>query len=394
MAGMRYLFRTFSLRAFSAFFAVVLAIPLSWKGLTGFYTWLSPFVMLNSVLALKSFVLLNIVAGLVLLIVIFRKKWFCIHLCPVGWGCDKISGLSQRKVIKYKRLPDIGKWLAIISLAASVIGFPLFVILDPLALFNGFFTIFSGHFNLYVLISAAGLPLILIINLFLPGIWCSKLCPLGGFQSVISELRALAGRLSGGKKQEPAKSDTGRRYFVMSGIGLLAGATIPKFLKPRANRIIRPPAAVDQVLFNSLCCRCGNCNKACPTGIIIPHTDFDNILSWMTPEISFKEGYCLETCNLCSQVCPTGAITLFSPKAKSQLFMGTARIHLENCLLLKNKECVRCKESCKYEAIKFDAEGNILNVRPVADITKCVGCGACAVICPVGCIEICPVHPE
>jgi len=127
---------------------------------------------------------------------------------------------------------------------------------------------------------------------------------------VISELQALPGRLPGGKKQEPAKGDTGRRYFVMSGIGLLAGA-----------------------------------------------------------------------------------ITLFSPESKSQLFMGTARIHLENCLLLKNKECVRCKESCKYEAIKFVEEGNILNVLPVADSPKCVGCGACAVVCPVGCFEIYPIHP-
>jgi formate hydrogenlyase subunit 6/NADH:ubiquinone oxidoreductase subunit I len=112
----------------------------------------------------------------------------------------------------------------------------------------------------------------------------------------------------------------------------------------------------------------------------------------MTPEISFKEGYCLETCNLCSRVCPTGAITLFSVKAKSQLFIGTAKIHLDNCLLLNNKECVRCKESCKYEAIKFVAEENIFKVVPVADITKCVGCGACSVICPVSCIEIYPFH--
>ena len=390
---MKFIFRSSNLRAFSAFLAVVLAIPLSWKGLTGFFAWLSPFIMLNSILALKSFVLLNIVAIPVLLFVLFRKRWFCLHLCPVGWGCDKVSGLSRRKVFKYKRLPDISKWLAVVSLAASVVGFPLLVIFDPLAIFNGFFTVFSGHINLYVLISAAGLPLILIINLFLPGIWCTKLCPLGGLQSVIFDLKALLDRLISNKKPESATSNSGRRYFVMSGLGLLAGATIPGFLKTNADRMIRPPAAAEPVLFNSLCCRCGNCNKACPTGIIIPHTDFDNILAWMTPEISFKEGYCLETCNLCSQVCPTGAITLFSVKAKSQLFMGTAKIDLGNCLLLKNKECVKCKESCKYQAIKFIAEGNILNVVPVADTTKCVGCGACAVVCPASCIEIYPVHP-
>jgi ferredoxin-type protein NapF len=389
---MKNIFRSSNLRAFSSLLAVVLAIPLSWKGLTGFYAWLSPFIMLNSVFSLKSFVWLNIVAILVLLFVFFRKNWFCIYICPVGWGCDKVSGLNQRKVFKYKRLPYIGKWLAIISLTASLVGFPLFVILDPLAIFNGFFTIFSGKLSLLVLISVAGLPLLLMINLILPGIWCMKLCPLGGFQLVISDLKARLNRLINNKKPKSAISDTGRRYFVMSGIGLLAGATIPRFLKPSADRMIRPPASAEPVLFNSLCCRCGNCNKACPTGIIIHHTEFDNILAWMTPEISFKEGYCLETCNLCSQVCPTGAITLFSVNAKSQLFIGTAKIQLENCLLLNNKECVRCKESCKYEAIKFVEEENILTVVPVADITKCVGCGACSVICPTVCIEIYPIH--
>ena len=377
---MKNILRISNLRVFSTLLAVLLVIPVSWKGLTGFYTWLSPFIMVNSVLALKSFVWLNIVAFLVLLFVLFSKRWFCYHLCPVGWSCDMVSGLNQRKTFTYKRLPDIGKWLAILSLAAAIVGFPLFIIFDPLAIFNGFFTIFSGKLNLVAIISFSGLPLLLIIHLFFPDVWCTKLCPLGGFQLVIAEL----------KKPESSTSNSGRRYFLMSGIGLLAGVTIPRFLKPSAVPIIRPPAAVEPTLFNSLCCRCGNCSKVCPTGIITPHTDPGNILGWMTPEITFKDGYCLETCNLCSRVCPTGAITLFSVEAKSQLFMGRAEVHLENCLLLNNTECVKCKESCKYEAIEFVAEDSFLNVIPVVDTRKCVGCGACAVICPESCIVINP----
>jgi ferredoxin len=392
MAWMKSIFRFFSLRGFSSLLALILAIPVSWNGLTGFYTWLSPFIMLNSIFTLKSFVWLNLVALPVLLFILFRKRWFCYNLCPVGWSCDRVSSLNRDKSFTYKRIPYIGKWMAILSLSAALVGVPLFILIDPMAIFNGFFAIFSGKLTIAAIISLSGFPLLLIIHLFLPGIWCARLCPLGGLQLVFADIKAALSRLFGKNSRETPAVDTGRRYFLMSGIGLLAGVTIPEVLKPSSELVIRPPAAVEPVLFNSLCCRCGNCSKACPTEIILPNTDFNNILAWMTPKISFKSGYCLETCNLCSRVCPGGSITLFSVKAKGQLFMGTAEVHLENCLLLNNRECVRCRESCKFDAIEFVAEENILNVTPAVNIKKCVGCGACEVICPAGCIIIKPPH--
>jgi ferredoxin len=387
---MRNILRSEKVRPISAIFAVALAIPFSLNILTGFYSWFSPYILLNSIFSLKSFVGLNLVASLILLAVLLRKRWFCRFMCPVGWGCDIVSALSRHKSLSYGRFPDIGKWLAILSLSAAIVGFPLFIIFDPLAFFNGYFTIFSGKLSLIMIISLSCLPVLFFIHLFLPGIWCAKLCPLGGLQLTISELKTRLELLLAREDPESESKDSGRRYFLMSGLGLLAGASIPRFLKPSQERLIRPPAAVEPVLFNTLCCRCGSCTKVCPTDIIIPHTDFNNVLSWMTPELIFKSGYCLETCNLCSKVCPSGAITLFSAGAKSQLFIGSAEVHLENCLLANNKECVKCKESCKYDAITFVSEKNILKVTPVVDIKKCVGCGACSVICPAACIVIKP----
>jgi ferredoxin-type protein NapF len=388
---MRKIFRLENVRPLSALLAVALAIPVSLGLFTGFSAWFSPYIMLNSVFSLKSLVGLNLVALLFLGVILFRKRFFCRYLCPVGWGCDKVSSFSRNKQFSYQRLPDIGRWIGVISLSSAIVGFPLFIIFDPLAIFNGFFSVFSAKLTLIASLSLAGLPLLLLIHLFFPGLWCAKLCPLGGLQLVLADLKTKAGHFLLREKHEAPSDDSGRRYFLMSGVGLMAGAVIPRFLKPLAPRSIRPPAAVEQSLFNTLCCRCGNCSKACPTGIIVPQTDFNNILSWMTPEIIFKSGYCLETCNLCSRVCPTGAITLFSVKAKNQLFIGSAAVHLENCLLANNKECVKCKESCKYDAIAFVAEDNILKVKPVVDMKKCVGCGACSVVCPAGCILIKPI---
>jgi ferredoxin-type protein NapF len=384
---MRIHFRMISLRAISAFVALLLAIPFTW-GYTGFYTWLSPFILLNSVFTLKTFVWLNSFAFLIILFVLFRKRWFCKKLCPAGWSCDRISDLSPRKKSVYNGFPDVGKWLAVLSLSAAIVGFPLFLILDPLAIFNGFFTIISGEFNIIAILSFSGFIVLLIIHLFFPGIWCSKLCPLGGLQLVLYDLKIRLKKLFQRNNPESPDNNSGRRYFLMTGMGLLAGVAIPRLIKPSENNTIRPPASVEPVLYNSLCCRCGNCIKACPTGILKPFTGSGDILAWLTPEIVFKSGYCLENCNLCSRVCPSGAILLFSPEAKRQLFIGTAEIRLENCLLKNNSECVKCKESCKYEAIEFVAGANILNTVPVIDKTKCVGCGACEVICPTECIKI------
>jgi ferredoxin-type protein NapF len=390
MAGMKNVFRLSNLRFLSFLIAVFLSMPFTWRGLTGFYNWFSPFIMLNSLLVLKSFVWLNIISILILIIATYRKRWFCHHLCPVGWSCDQISRLSNKDKFRAGRLPDISRWTAIISLAAAIVGVPLLIIADPMAIFNGFFTLFSGKLSLASVISLALFPLLLLLHLYYPGIWCNKLCPLGGLQLLISDIKTLAIRLFNREEKEAIVTDPARRYFVMSGVGLLAGLFIPRILKPSDEVYIRPPASVDNELFNSLCCRCGSCNKVCPTGIIKPQTDMNNLLGWMTPVVTFRNGYCLETCNLCSRVCPSGAITLFDTDAKQQLFMGTAKVNISNCLLAMNRECVKCKESCKYNALEFKASENILYAIPVISITKCVGCGACEVVCPQSCIEIKP----
>ncbi len=390
---MKNIFTSSGIRAFSALLAVMLALPFSWKGLTGVYAWLSPFIMLNSVFTLKSYVWLNLTALAVLLFVLFRKRWFCQHLCPVGWGCDLVSGLNKRNTYTYKGLPEIGKWLAVLSLTAALAGFPLLIIFDPLAIFHGFFTIFPGSVPFIAVVSLLGLPVLLGIHLIFPRIWCNKLCPLGGLQLVMADAKTLLDRLVCRKKPEVLPHKSGRRYFLMSGMGFLAGISIPGFLRPSSGIGIRPPAAVNPSLFGYLCCRCGNCSKVCPTRIITPQTDPGNIVNWMTPEISFRSGYCLETCNLCSRVCPSGAITLFGIEAKKQLFMGTAEIQLKDCLLLHNKECVRCRESCKYDALVFVADHSVLQGTPAVYTDKCVGCGACEVICPTGCITVRPL-PE
>jgi len=377
------------IRLLSTIVAIVLTLPLGWKGLTGLYSWLSPFITLNSVFLLKSVVWLNILGFLILIVAFFRKRWFCKYLCPMGFGCDVVSSLSRRKKTYLRKIPQIGRWLALLSIFAAITGVPLFILLDPMAIFNGFFGLFSNQISAAVFLSSMGLPVLLTIHLFLPGVWCAKICPLGGLFDEITRLKRVLTHPEKLSFHKTAEESGGRRIFIAGGAGLLAGFLIPKWIQTDKALFFRPPASVSGQIFNTLCIRCGNCIKSCPTQIIIQHTSVDNITTWMTPEVSFTSGgYCLENCNRCGNVCPTGAISPFTIEAKKELFIGSVKINLENCLLIKNTECDRCKAVCHYKAIDIVPSSQPLLMNPVVDKNKCVGCGACAAICPPETIEM------
>ncbi len=383
-------FRKVGWRGLSTLVAIVFSTTLLIPSLTGLYTWLSPFLMLNSVLALKSLVWLNGAGCVILIISFFRKRWFCRYLCPTGLGCDLVSAKAGKRGIPVQKIPKIGRWLAFISLGSALMGFPLLIWLDPMSIFNGFFAVFSDNISIPTLLSLSGLPLLLMLHWFFPNLWCTKLCPLGGLQDELYELKNIPSILKPGRQDKAKTQAEGRRLFLASGIGILSGVILPGWVKAAPAKWLRPPGSAPYGLFNLLCTRCGSCIKACPSQILIHHKGKEDILAWMTPEISFEnQGYCQANCNLCSRVCPGGAITLFTIEAKTQLSIGLAEIrNPENCLLARRTECDRCKAACPYHAIEISPSPVTGLLRPVVDKTRCTGCGACAAICPPVIIRI------
>lgn len=63
------------------------------------------------------------------------------------------------------------------------------------------------------------------------------------------------------------------------------------------------------------------------------------------------------------------------------------------CLAVQRIECRVCSEHCKVGAIRFRlAVGQAAN--PSIDAASCTACGACALACPAGAIEIEPSGME
>ena len=138
---------------------------------------LSPFLGLTSALAART-------AGIALLLalpmtglILWRRRFFCRFLCPVGWvseTCGKISPQSWRG---YMRLPRLGQGVALFTLGGALVACPLFLFLDPLALFAG--AAGAKAYWAYGLCFAS----VLLISLLFPGLWCARLCPLGACQT-------------------------------------------------------------------------------------------------------------------------------------------------------------------------------------------------------------------
>ncbi|HOO98266.1 MAG TPA: 4Fe-4S binding protein [Bacteroidales bacterium] len=361
---------------------ILFALPLHWGILTGITNWLSPYIALNSILALRSLVFLNIIGLSVLAAFWFRKNFFCRYLCPAGAVLDHVpSPARSRKKFSLRKVPRIGKWLVVMSLAGAAFGLPLFIYLDPLAIFHTFFSAFVQTTALAVAGSMAGLAGLLVLQYFMPGLWCFRLCPLGGLQMLVTDIRLFAAR----KLRRKQKTDLGRRLFIGSVAGAIIARVIPSALAGKEN-IIHPPASLEQGKMAMVCTRCGNCLKSCPTRIL--KEDIRFTAGFLTPVVIFEDGYCLETCNKCGIVCPSGAITPFDPGAKKGIRMGLAVVRSDDCLLSTLKECDRCRAACPYNAVEIAMNQTSGLMLPAISERLCVGCGACKVICPVSCIDV------
>ena len=150
---------------------------------------------------------------------------------------------------------------------------------------------------------------------------------------------------------------------------------------------IIPPGASDLKHFSSHCTACHLCVSKCPTNILTPSTTQLGLSGFLQPVVEFDHGFCNYDCSICTQVCPTGALTkLKTVEEKHLIQIGRVVFVRENCVVnTQETNCGACAEHCPTGAVKMIPYGEpkkALTI-PETDADLCVGCGACEYICPV-----------
>ncbi len=368
--------------------AVVLVWPLlPWAIAPRFFQQISPFVALSSSIAARSVGVGAILALIVAVASSFKKRWFCLYLCPTGFLLENTSRIGLRKTRWWGKLPPVGRYVAILTLVGAVAGYPVLMWMDPLCIFSSPFAMNRATNPITVILVSLGLGVLVAATFVFGMAWCVRICPLSGFQDMLFYARkALWTKLKSSARSQ--KSPEARRaFFAGAGGALLAlGARRLGAARYRkSDTLLRPPGAVPEDRFAGLCIRCNNCVHACPTKIISPDTGHEGGLAGFgAPIIRFDRDYkyCLETCDACTQVCPTGALTALPLEQKNKYIIGEALVDNNICLTaLGKKECDACELACPYDAVKITwDEAQYISYPVVND--KCVGCGACEVVCP------------
>ncbi len=198
---------------------------------------MSPHVAVSSAVSLRFASMLFLLSAPMLIVMTLRHRFWCRHLCPVGLiteTCGKLRrerkvGNEGRGIGRRIRVPfSTGRFLALASLGGAVVGYPLFLWMDPLALFSGFFN--------FSLASVAGLAIVMLISVASPGLWCSRICPLGGTQDLLVWLA------KGSTKRGRNTEFSHRRIFLAAGLGAVFSAIIPKALLAKKPPL-RPPGS-------------------------------------------------------------------------------------------------------------------------------------------------------
>jgi len=316
-------------------------------------------------------------------------------------------------------------------------------------LYGGFYDFYRGlkesflgvnaHFFANSLITFSIFFIVCLSALGLSRAWCRTLCPLGAFYAFFSRFSLFGRRVDAcsdcgicrrecrmgaikndgsyvksecilcmdcvyncpeegtcfsfvEKKQEqvPQKkedNEISRKDFLFL---MLSSITFMGFKgkKLRAKGVIRPPGALAEKQFVNSCVRCGNCMKVCITNGLQPVMLESGLEGVWTPQLVPEIGYCEYKCNLCGNVCPTGAIAKLSLDKKINTMLGIAEIDKTKCIAwAEDKECLVCEEHCPVadKAIKIVEEsvGGKRVGKPVVDERLCIGCGICQNKCPV-----------
>lgn len=147
---------------------------------------------------------------------------------------------------------------------------------------------------------------------------------------------------------------------------------------------IMPPGAKNREHFGRHCTGCQLCITKCPMQVLQPAVLEYGLTGITQPHMKFSTHvFCTYECNICSSVCPTGALTKIDIPTKKRTQVGVANLRLNMCQVIEhNTDCGACAEHCPTQAVHMIPYKNGLT-RPEVTPDLCIGCGGCESICPV-----------
>ena len=177
-----------------------------------------------------------------------------------------------------------------------------------------------------------------------------------------------------------------QRRALLGGAATAAVAGIIPALRPniQAPRMrILPPGSGNVKDFTSRCISCHLCISACPSSVIQASEPEVFSGSLAQPGLKFDRGMCEQTCNVCTCICPTGAIMPVTLEQKKTLKIAEVDYKKHLCVVeTDGKDCGACAEHCPTKAVRMVPYKNDLMI-PQVRPEICVGCGSCEHICPV-----------
>ncbi len=199
-------------------------------------------------------------------------------------------------------------------------------------------------------------------------------------------------RYAGNKRNSPVvEVNKSRRIFMLTSGAVVAAIATAKAEKLTgtkdeilSRKPIMPPGAGDREKFNSKCTGCQLCVSKCPMHVLQPAALEYGVSGIMQPRLAFStQVYCNQDCTICSEICPTGALSKLSTDEKRVTQIGIAHFRKPLCVVYTDeKDCGACAEHCPTQAVHMIPYKNGLTI-PEVTADLCIGCGGCESICPV-----------
>ncbi|MDD4537431.1 MAG: 4Fe-4S binding protein [Lentisphaeria bacterium] len=184
-----------------------------------------------------------------------------------------------------------------------------------------------------------------------------------------------------------SRVDLTRREVLVGAAGLSAMACVgAALLRPggvlRAGAgagAIYPPGAGSAARFAALCTGCQLCVRNCRGNVLRALGDGRSGLVHLV----FDRGMCEFNCMRCSSICPTGALRPMTKAAKQRCRIGMAQFDPSLCVAVQDGvDCGACAEHCPTGALQMKDDGPGRRI-PSLNTDLCIGCGSCEYPCPV-----------